>query len=78
MKRLLVIAYLLAFAPIVIDEMTMNQIMAAAHQNMRGIEYDWMSALFKNLEENALKEAAKPKTDQPHPEKFPVPAEPEK
>jgi hypothetical protein len=47
---------LLAFAPILIDEATYNQILSAAHANMRGTEYDWFSAMFKLLEQRATEE----------------------
>lgn len=71
MKRLVTIAFALAFAPILIDQATMDQILQAAHQNMRGTEYDWTVSLFKQLEQNAQQsEAAKEKADAPHPEKI--------
>jgi hypothetical protein len=47
---------LLLFEPILIDEATYNQILSAAHANMRGTEYDWFSAMFKLLEQRATEE----------------------
>lgn len=82
MKYASIILALLLFEPIIIDEPTMNQILQAAHQNMRGTESDWMKALFDSLERNAVdRKAAEERAAHPRAkplESNPVPAEPEK
>lgn len=60
MRRVAILGFLLAFAPIVIDEATFNQILTAAHTNMRGTEYDWLSSVLQQLEQRAEQQASKP------------------
>jgi hypothetical protein len=52
------ILVLLLFEPIIIDEVTYNQITAGAHANMRGTEYDLLMGMFNQLEQKAVKDKA--------------------
>ena len=57
--RFTIVLLLLLFEPIVIDEAMYNQILQGAHANMRGMEYDLLAQILKQLEQQAVIEAAK-------------------
>jgi hypothetical protein len=58
---------LLLFEPIIIDQQTYDQILAGAHANMRGTEYDMLTNMLNQLEQQAMKKAMqRPSSNEDH------------
>ncbi len=61
--KYVILATLLLFEPIIIDEPTYQSILQAAHSNFRGTEYDMLAQMLGRLEQNAerTKQTPEPK-----------------
>lgn len=63
MRALIFVLTILLFEPIIIDQQAYNEIMNAAHSDMRGKEFDIFRAILGQLEQRAVQEKAKTEQD---------------